>query len=55
MSVQNTGDIYICKKCRNEVIITKVGGGVLVCCGENMILVKEDDNEIMEDMEEAEE
>lgn len=55
MSVKNTGDIYICKKCGNEVIITKVGGGVLFCCEKEMILIDEDNNEMTEEMEDSEE
>ena len=27
---------YRCNICGKEVIVTKAGGGTLVCCGENM-------------------
>jgi desulfoferrodoxin-like iron-binding protein len=33
MAVKKTGEKYICNVCGNEVIVTKVGGGTLVCCG----------------------
>ena len=36
MAVQKVGEKYICKVCGNEVTVTKVGGGELVCCGRPM-------------------
>jgi desulfoferrodoxin-like iron-binding protein len=36
MAVKKTGEKYRCNICGNEVIVTKVGGGTLVCCGEDM-------------------
>ena len=39
MSVKNIGEKYRCNICGNQVIVTKVGGGVLVCCGQNMQLL----------------
>jgi superoxide reductase len=36
MAVENVGEIYRCNICGNEVKVTKVGGGTLVCCGEDM-------------------
>ena len=36
MAVEKTGEKYRCNICGNEVITTKVGGGTLVCCGEDM-------------------
>lgn len=41
MSVHNIGEKYVCEICGNEVEVTKVGGGTLVCCGQDMILVAE--------------
>jgi len=35
MAVMEEGEKYLCNICGNEVIVTKVGGGTLVCCGEN--------------------
>lgn len=39
MSVKETGEKYRCAICGNEVIVTKAGGGTLVCCGKNMELI----------------
>lgn len=39
MSVKAKGETYTCSICGNEVIVTKVGGGTLVCCGKDMQLV----------------
>jgi len=36
MAVEEIGERYVCKVCGNEVSVTKVGGGTLVCCGEDM-------------------
>jgi desulfoferrodoxin-like iron-binding protein len=36
MGVKKTGEKYRCNVCGNEVVVTKVGGGTLVCCGEDM-------------------
>lgn len=41
MPVKNVNEKYNCSVCGNEVIITKVGGGTLVCCGQDMNLVEE--------------
>jgi desulfoferrodoxin-like iron-binding protein len=40
MAVSRKGEKYICNICGNEVEVTKVGGGTLVCCGEDMELIK---------------
>jgi len=39
MGVEKVGEKYRCNVCGNEVEVTKVGGGVLVCCGESMELI----------------
>jgi len=39
MGVKNVGEQYRCNICSNEVTATKAGGGVLVCCGEEMELL----------------
>lgn len=39
MGVKNVGEKYRCNVCGNEVTVTKVGGGTLVCCNEEMELV----------------
>ncbi len=36
MAVEKVGEKYRCKVCGNEVVVTKVGGGTLVCCGQDM-------------------
>jgi len=36
MAVENVDEKYLCNICGNEVIVTKIGGGTLMCCGENM-------------------
>jgi desulfoferrodoxin-like iron-binding protein len=40
MVVMEEGEKYRCNICGNEVIVTKVGGGALVCCGEDMELIE---------------
>ena len=36
MTVEEIDEKYRCNICGNEVVVTKVGGGTLVCCGEDM-------------------
>ena len=36
MAVEKVGEKYRCNICGNEVVVSKVGGGTLVCCGEDM-------------------
>jgi desulfoferrodoxin-like iron-binding protein len=36
MAVEAVGEKYRCNVCGNEVVVTEVGGGTLVCCGEDM-------------------
>ena len=36
MSVNKKGEMYRCNVCGNEVTVTAVGGGTLVCCGQEM-------------------
>lgn len=40
MAVKKVGEKYRCNVCGNEVTVTKVGGGTLVCCGQDMELLK---------------
>jgi len=42
MAVRKLDEKYRCSICGNEVVVTKVGGGTLVCCGQDMELVKEE-------------
>ena len=41
MAVEQIGETYRCNVCGNEVEVTKVGGGTLVCCGQDMEKLKE--------------
>ncbi|GBE00740.1 desulfoferrodoxin [bacterium BMS3Bbin06] len=43
MSVKKAGEKYKCNVCGNEVVVTKAGGGQLVCCGQPMELIGEDE------------
>ena len=36
MAVEAIGEKFRCNICGNEVVVTEVGGGTLVCCGEDM-------------------
>jgi desulfoferrodoxin-like iron-binding protein len=36
MVVEAVNEKYRCNICGNEVVVTRVGGGTLVCCGEDM-------------------
>ena len=36
MAVKAVDEKYRCNVCGNEVVVTKVGGGTLVCCGQDM-------------------
>ena len=36
MAVEAVGEKFRCNICGNEVVVTEVGGGTLVCCGEDM-------------------
>ena len=36
MAALQVGEKYRCNVCGNEVQVTKVGGGTLVCCGQKM-------------------
>lgn len=38
----NVGEIYVCKICGNAVEVVVGGAGVLVCCGQPMELVKDE-------------
>lgn len=40
MVVKEVNEKYKCNICGNEVIVTNVGGGSLVCCGEEMELIE---------------
>jgi len=57
MGVREKGEFYRCNICGNEVKVTYVGGGTLVCCGKPMELIKEgtpeeEEEEVAEEKEE---
>ena len=39
VNVSKVGEKYRCNVCGNEVTVTNVGGGELVCCGQPMELI----------------
>jgi len=41
MHVEKIGEKYRCNICGNEVVVSKMGGGELVCCGEPMERIEE--------------
>ena len=51
MAVKDINERYKCNICGNEVMVTKVGGGTLICCGEEMELVepKKDKKSLLEE------
>jgi len=44
VNVQNAGEMYRCAVCGNVVIVREAGGGELVCHGEPMKLVEDQEN-----------
>ena len=40
MAVNGIGETYLCEICGNEVKVTVIGGGTLVCCGQDMKIVE---------------
>ncbi|MBI5599915.1 MAG: desulfoferrodoxin FeS4 iron-binding domain-containing protein [Deltaproteobacteria bacterium] len=41
MNVTEVGQKFVCNVCGNEVMVTIVGGGELICCGEPMEMAEE--------------
>lgn len=41
MAVEKVSEKYRCNVCGNEIVVTKVGGGELVCCGKPMEKISE--------------
>jgi len=39
LAVKDVGEKYRCNVCGNEVTVTNVGGGTLVCCEQEMELL----------------
>ncbi len=40
VEVKEAGEKYSCPICGNEVVVTKSGGGELICCGQPMDLME---------------
>ncbi len=51
MNTQTKNEIYQCEICGNQVEVTNVGGGELICCGEPMVLKKAFQEEAQEGKE----
>ncbi len=47
MAVEKVGEKYRCNVCGNEVVVTEVGSGTLVCCRQDMKRVKEKPPEVI--------
>ena len=39
VNVTEVGQVFLCNVCGNMVEVKEVGGGTLVCCGQDMELV----------------
>ena len=46
MGVEKVSEVYKCEICGNIVEVLTVGGGDLVCCGENMKKLKEKSEDV---------
>jgi desulfoferrodoxin-like iron-binding protein len=49
MSVKSIGEKYRCNVCGNQVTVTKVGGGTLVCCNQEMQLLGSHEQKAVDD------
>ena len=47
MAVKGLDEIYRCNICGNEVEVIKVGGGTLVCCGQDMERIEAEPSEVI--------
>jgi desulfoferrodoxin-like iron-binding protein len=43
VNVQNAGEIYRCNICGNVVLVSEAGGGELICHGEPMQLIGQEE------------
>lgn len=48
MAVKNVNEKYRCNVCGNEVVVSKAGGGTLVCCGQDMELIGQEEEKTEE-------
>lgn len=49
MAVKTIGEHYRCNICGNEVTVIKAGGGILVCCGQEMQLIGTHEQKMADD------
>mgnify|MGYP000539575512 CR=1 FL=1 len=49
MAVKSLGEHYRCNICGNEVYVIKAGGGILVCCGQEMQYMGNSDQRPIDD------
>jgi len=47
MAVEKVGEKYRCNVCGNVVVVTEVGGGTLVCCGQDMEKMELETSEVI--------
>ena len=47
MAVEKIGEKYRCNGCGNEVEVTEVGGGILVCYGQDMERIEVETPEVI--------
>ena len=47
MAVEKVGEKYEYDICGNEVVLTVVGGGTLVCCGQDMEKIENEPPEVI--------
>jgi desulfoferrodoxin-like iron-binding protein len=47
MAAEKAGEKYRCDVCGNEVVVTKAGGGTLVCCGQDMKQIENEAPEVI--------
>lgn len=39
----NVGELYVCRICGNAVEVVVTGSGILVCCGQPMEIVEDEE------------
>ena len=42
-SMTNVGELYVCRICGNAIEVVVAGSGKLVCCGQPMEIVEDED------------
>ena len=49
--VKRVGEVWACSVCDNIVEVLIVGGGQLVCCGQPMVRIEEEEQDLYDDGE----